>query len=109
MEGAFREYELDYWATSFKEAFGYINQEARSNAKVVIWGPELTSRLYAREDLDLIFADELGAEKDLTNYDYGLLLTRTNRDLINATYASDLFTVVRDNATLVVVRGLKSP
>jgi hypothetical protein len=109
VEGAYREYELDYWATSFREAFVYINQEARPNARVVIWGPELTSRLYAREDLDLIFAEELGVEDDLTNYDYGLLLTRTNRDLVNAIYAPDLFKVVRYNATLVVVRGLRSP
>ena len=81
--GAFRHYELDYWATSTRKSFEYLNQHAEPLARVVVWGPESTSRLYAREDLDLVFADELSADVDLGRYDYAVLSSRTNRDLYN--------------------------
>ncbi|MCH7662815.1 MAG: hypothetical protein IH859_02980, partial [Chloroflexi bacterium] len=33
LEGAFRNYELDYWATSYKEAMEYVNQISEPNAR----------------------------------------------------------------------------
>lgn len=109
VQGAFRQYELDYWATSTKESFAYLNQQAEPLARVVVWGPESTSRLYAREDLDLVFADELDDDLDLGWYDYAVLSTRTNRDLLNVPNAPELFRVEREGATLMVVRQLGSP
>lgn len=109
VSGAFRQYELDYWATSTRETFAYLNQHAEPLARVVVWGPENTSRLYARDDLDLVFADELGNDADLGWYDYAVLSTRTNRDLINARNAPEVLRVAREGATLMVVRRLGSP
>jgi hypothetical protein len=109
VSGAFRNYELDYWATSLRESFDYINQNAPSGARVVVWGPENTSRLYAREDLDLIFPDDLPNDVDFSRYDYGVLSSRSNRDLLNVPNAPELFRVQREGATLMVVRRLSAP
>ena len=107
--GAFRSYELDYWATSTREAFEYVNRHTESGARVVVWGPENTSRLYARSDLDLVFPDDLPDNVDLSRYDYGVLSSRSNRDRLNVPNAPELFRVQREGATLMVVRQLHEP
>jgi hypothetical protein len=107
--GAYRNYELDYWATSINEGFDYLNQQAEMNAQVVVWGPLHTARLYARPDLDLVFPSELADDADLSTYDYGVLSSRSNRDLLNATGGQTVFQVEREGAVLLVVRRLHNP
>ena len=77
--GASREYELDYWGTSFKEAIEYINQTADFGTQVVVIGPRSLSRIYARPDLLIIGPSKLN--KDNLDYYYSLCLTRNNTDL----------------------------
>jgi 4-amino-4-deoxy-L-arabinose transferase-like glycosyltransferase len=76
--GAARQYELDYWGTSFKEATEYINQNADPGTQVVVTGARTLSRLYARSDLAVIGPPRL--EKNV-DYFYSLCLTRDNADL----------------------------
>ena len=79
VQGASRQYELDYWGTSFKEATEYINQNAANGTQVVVTGPRTLSRLYARPDIAIIGPAKL--EKDGVDYFYSLCLTRNNDDL----------------------------
>ena len=53
VSGAFREYELDYWLLSYKEAMEYLNEEAAAEARVMVYtGPELVEEV-GRDDLRL--------------------------------------------------------
>ena len=79
VQGASRQYELDYWGTSFKEATEYINQNADQGTQVVVTGPRTLSRLYARPDIAIIGPARL--EKKNVDYFYSLCLTRNNDDL----------------------------
>ena len=105
VEGAFRRFELDYWDTSFQEAFEYINQTAESEAQIIVWGSVRIAKYYAREDL--VIVDQNKATKSISEYDYAILHTRSNTDLKNATSAPIVFQVVCDNAVLVIVLKLK--
>ncbi len=105
IEGAFRRFELDYWDTSFQEAFEYINQTAEPEAQIVVWGSFRIAKYYAREDL--VIVPQNNATKSIKEYDYAILHTRSNTDLKNATSAPIVFQVVRDNAVLVIVQKLK--
>lgn len=107
--GAYRYYELDYWATSIGEAFDHLNQEAEPNSRVVVWGPLNTARMYAREDMQLYLPSELAPDVDLFKFDYAVLSSRSNRDLLNATGGDTIFQVEREGAVLMVVRRLASP
>ncbi|MEK6221815.1 MAG: hypothetical protein N2D54_06165, partial [Chloroflexota bacterium] len=105
VQGAYRHYELDYWGTSFQEAMGFVNDTAEPNAKVAVWGPAKIAAGYAREDLKV----EAPGKARVSNYDYGLLLTRNNRDVYNIPRAPLLFSITRDGAVLSVVKKIQRP
>lgn len=74
--GAFREFEMDYWGISFKDATEYLNTVAPQGANVRIFGPINLVQPYAKPDLHLI--------EDISttgNFDYAIIPTRSNRDL----------------------------
>ena len=51
VRGAEGRYELDYWCTAYREAMGYVNQHAISNAIIQAWGPYEAASSFAREDV----------------------------------------------------------
>ncbi|MCK4899886.1 MAG: hypothetical protein KAS38_13960, partial [Anaerolineales bacterium] len=103
VKGAFRQYEMDYWATSYREATLYLNQVAPANAKVIVWGPEHIVTNYARQDLRI---EEY--HKDYLDLphpaDYAILSTRHNKDQTLFPDASQVFSVGRQGALFVVVK-----
>ena len=107
MKGAFRQYEMDYWATSYREATHYLNQVAPTNAKVIVWGPEHIVKNYARQDLRI---EEY--HKDYLDLphpaDYAILSTRHNKDQTLFPDASQVFSVGRQGALFVVVKQFNS-
>ncbi|MEJ2569424.1 MAG: hypothetical protein P8Y98_02685, partial [Anaerolineales bacterium] len=54
VNGAYGEYELDYWCTSLKEAMGFLNENAKPNSTVYISGPIDAATPYARDDLKFV-------------------------------------------------------
>jgi len=78
VQGAYRNYDLDYWGTSYKEAMEYINQNAPEGTQVIVWGSRPLAKIYARSDLIVIGPSKL--EKKNTNYYFSLCLTRNNND-----------------------------
>ena len=81
VSGADRQYELDYWVTSYREATMYLNDEAPLNSQVLVIGPRRIFRSYAREDLDREWfrADQI---EESTYPVYVIISTRRNDDLI---------------------------
>lgn len=78
-DGAFRQFETDYWGTSFKEAMEFINTVAPSQARILILsGPDEVARRYARPDLQIITEENDPTPQE--KYHYVLILTRKNQN-----------------------------
>lgn len=99
--GAYRQYEMDYWATSFEEATNYVNAVAPQNAKVVVFGPEFVVQQYARPDLQIYIIDENTTD---LQFDYAILLTRKNLDERRCRVAEAIFSVGRRGAVFSIVK-----
>jgi hypothetical protein len=102
--GAFRQYEMDYWGTSFREAADFLNRNAPANAEVVVWGPPTTLWRYIRSDIRVYNALE---ERTSTGSYYALISTRNNRDLDVHADLPILYRVEKNGATLAVLRFIE--
>lgn len=102
--GAFRQYEMDYWGTSFREVALYLNQNAPQDAEVVVWGPPTTLWRYLRRDIRVYNAQE--TQKPSGPF-YALLLTRNDADLRIYPRAAPLYQVEAGGALLAVLRFIE--
>ncbi|HZD55775.1 MAG TPA: hypothetical protein VE136_03575, partial [Anaerolineales bacterium] len=101
--GAFRQYEMDYWATSYREATEYVNAIAPSHARVAVWGPDILVASYARSDLQVErLRGKIDEGSDLP--DLAILSTRHNKDQTLFPSEEPVFSVGRDGAVFVVVK-----
>lgn len=98
--GAFRDYEMDYWGTSFNEISRYVNDHLPTDAKVLVYGPEEIVAARARSDLNVFIPRE---DFD-PGYDYVILLTRSNADQRLCREAETLYSVERRGATFSELR-----
>jgi hypothetical protein len=105
--GAFRRFETDYWALSYREATEYLNEVAPFGSKVVVWGPDHVVKRYAREDLEILeFKEGEGGQQPAP--DYAILSSRWNNDQLLFPGAKTLFWVGRDGAVFAVVKQISS-
>ncbi len=101
VRGAFRQYELDYWGTSYREAAGYLNAAAPANSTIWVEGPAHLLQLYVRPDLKTYSTYE--AER-APHYDYVVALSRYNLDLTSYPGAAIIHVIERDGANLTVIK-----
>jgi hypothetical protein len=101
VQGAFRRFELDYWATSYREAADYLNTLAPANGTIWVEGPAQLIQLYARPDLKIYSTAE--AER-ADHYDYAVATTRYNLDQTAYPGSAIIHTVQRDEAVLTVIK-----
>jgi len=108
VRGAFRNYDLDYWGTSYREAANYVNQVAPSNAQVVVYGPIQTFTPYARQDIKVLTPEKARSLKDKGTLalKYVVIFARQNRDLAACAGADTVKTIERDGAILAVVKKI---
>jgi hypothetical protein len=102
--GAFRQYEMDYWGTSFREVADYLNQNAPQGANVVVWGPPTTLWRYTREDIQIYNALE---DRQPVGAYYALVSTRYDKDLEIYPAAQTLYQVEKNGAILAVLRYIE--
>jgi hypothetical protein len=102
VRGASRAYEMDYWATSYRETMAYINREALPDATVVVGSAEELFDVYARPDLHL--ARTPAAKTQDGKPEFAMITTRSNADLGFFSQAPVVFRVEVDGATLALVR-----
>jgi hypothetical protein len=101
VHGAFHNYELDYWGTSYSEAAEYINQVAPPGARVVVWGPIHLFQYYVRPDLSTnVFWDVNSA----TRYDYVVINGLKNGDQVVCRDVDAIKTIERDGAILTAIK-----
>lgn len=77
VSGAYRNYELDYWDTSYREAAFYLNRVAPTGAKIIVFGPERIFAGFSRPDLKVVFEPDI---KGNGTYDYAVISTAVNAD-----------------------------
>ncbi|MEJ2353630.1 MAG: hypothetical protein P8Y03_27950 [Anaerolineales bacterium] len=100
--GAFRRFETDYWATSYREATDFVNAVAPSHARIAVWGPDTMVASYARKDLEI---ERLHGKIDKDSLpNLAILSTRENTDQIQFPSDRPIFSVGRDGAIFVVVK-----
>jgi len=100
----FRNFETDYFATSYKEAAAYLNENAPKNALIVVWGPSQIVEHYVRTDLHVKGFGDL----ENTNYSDGpfylVLSTRYETDLHFYPDIHPVYSVKHNNSVLSVVK-----
>lgn len=77
--GASRQYELDYWCVSYKDAIYHLNEILPQNSVIAVWGTESAVKTYSRDDLKV---HTFHTEEDLESlaYDVVMICTRANID-----------------------------
>jgi 4-amino-4-deoxy-L-arabinose transferase-like glycosyltransferase len=102
--GAYRNFEMDYWDTSFPEAARYLNEVAPQNAKVIVIGAVDLFRAYARPDLQIVSIDVVKEQGGM--YDYAVIHSRRNLDERRCKDAQTIHTIERQGAVFAVVKKL---
>jgi hypothetical protein len=108
VHGASEKYELDYWATSYREAALFLNENAPADARVAVFGPVEIVNPYTRPDLKLnigTVARKL-RESQNTVFHYAIILNRRNAADEACQNARTVKTVERDGALLMVVKEI---
>ena len=102
-QGAFRKYEMDYWATSYKDAAEFLNKAAPLGSTVVVVGPSHIVEHYARPDLQI---EEYSAKNPKVSDEpyYSVILTRHNKDQSLFPEAIQVFSIGRKNSVFAVVK-----
>ncbi len=102
-EKAFRRFELDYFATSYREAMEILNLLSPAGAKVVVVGPYWSALLYADSGI-VRFTDP----ESQGSPDYLIATTGMNLDETSWPHAPIVAEVKRGNAVLSIIRDLRS-
>ena len=108
IHGAFRKYEMDYWATSYREATNYLNRNAPSNSRVIVYGANHIVETYAREDL-VIEKYQNDLELDCSSPTYAVLLSRGDKDIYLFPDSEVVFTIGKDDSVFTVIKYLNNP
>jgi hypothetical protein len=103
VNGASRNYELDYWAISYRAAANYLNQVAPSGGKVIVFGPEQIFGGFMRSDLKVIPDKEIDRGE---KYDFAVISTSNNDDLYFCPTGDVIHTIDADAAPLTVIKKL---
>ena len=100
----FRNFETDYWATSFKQAALFINDQAPEEALVIVWGPAQLIQRYARQDIQVKSFDDLDDHSYAENPYYLVLTTRYDMDLKFFPEVDPVHSVQHNDSILAVVK-----
>ena len=100
-KGAFRRFELDYWGTSYREAAGWLNENAPPDANVWVDGPAHLLDLYLREDLNMYSTYEVERAE---GYDFVVSTTRYDFDLNSYPGAEIVYRIDRGGGLLAVIK-----
>jgi hypothetical protein len=103
VSGANRRFELDYWATSYREAMERVNRLAPANAWIAVSGPWQLASEWARPDLKLFQPRPDDPEADPIPA-FAILTTRSNEDLKAYPWAPVVAEVSAGGGNLTVVR-----
>jgi hypothetical protein len=99
--GAVDRFELEYWATSYREAAREANRIAPSNAKVWVDGPAHLFSRFARPDFHIYSPQEV---ERANHYDLVVTLARYDLEKTSFPGAPIVYRVAREGAIFAVIR-----
>ena len=102
--GAFRNYETDYWLTCYKDAVEQLNDRITAPVNLFVKREAYIAATYAEDNVNV--HDLRGAEDQARSGDYVLVNTRTNEDRSTFKDAPIIIEVKRGNATFCIVRQI---
>jgi hypothetical protein len=101
VEAAVDRFELEYWATSYREAAREANRIAPSNANVWVDGPAHLFSRFARPDFHIYSPQE---EERADHYDVVITLARYDLEKTSFPEAPIVYRVTREGAVFAVIR-----
>lgn len=102
--GAFREYETDYWLTCYKEAVEQLNQTTAAPINLFIKREAYIAATYANNNITV--RDLRDATDQVRSGDYVLINTRTNEDKSTFKDAPVVIEIKRGEATFCIIRQI---
>jgi hypothetical protein len=108
VRGAQGKYELDYWATSYREAALFLNEKAPSDSRVAVYGPVEIVSPYTRPDIKLNIGSVAKKLRESQNavFNYAIILNRRNAADEACKNAHTIKTVEREGAILMIVKEI---
>jgi hypothetical protein len=103
-DGAFRNYETDYWLTCYKEAVERLNNVTSSPVELYVKREAYVASPYAKPNITV--RDLRDAGNEVQSGDYVLVNTRLNDDRTTFRDAIELFQIKRGNATFCILRQI---
>ncbi len=100
-DAAVDRFELEYWATSYREAAEKANRIAPPNANVWVDGPAHLFNRFAREDLHIYSPQE---PERADRYDVVVTLARYDLEKTSFPDAPIVYQVIREGAVFAVIR-----
>lgn len=101
VEGAVDRFELEYWATSYREAAREANRIAPPNASVWVDGPAHLFNRFARSDFHIYSPQE---PERADHYDLVVTLARYDLEKTSFPEAPIVYRVTRDGAVFAIIR-----
>jgi len=105
-EGAFRNYETDYWGTAFRETAVYVNEHAKENADIIVWGPPTVFWRYGRADFTVYDFRQDAAELPQEDF-YAVISSRNNNDLLIYPDIEPDYVLEKNGVVLAVVKYIE--
>jgi len=102
--GAFRNYETDYWLTCYKESVERLNAMTSEPIHLFVKREAYVAAPYAGSNITVL--DLRNTTEQVRSGDYVLVNTRLNDDRSTAKDAPILFEVKRGNATFCIMRQI---
>jgi len=101
-DGAFRNYETDYWLTCYKESIEYLNQNANEGSDINVFREAYIATGYGENSFN--FIDIRKGRAKILPGDYVLINTRTNEDRSYTIDIPVIFKVERGKAVFCIVK-----
>ena len=103
-DGAFRNYETDYWLTCYKDAVERLNTITSDPINLFVKREAYVAAPYANDNISVL--DLRGAADQVQSGDYVLINTRTNEDRSTFRDAPIVIEIKRGDATFCIVRQI---
>ena len=103
-DGAFRNYETDYWLTCYKDAVQRLNATTLEPVNLFVKREAYVAAPYANGNITV--RDLRDAADQVRSGDYVLVNTRLNDDRSTFRDAMDVFEIKRGNANFCIVRKI---
>jgi len=100
--GAFRNYETDYWLTCYKDAVEQINLNETTPVNIFVFREAYIAGKYTNENVHVF--DIRGKSKKILTGDYVLINTRTNEDISYVINIPITTEIKRGNATFCIIK-----